>query len=99
MNKDTLALAQSRLRSINPYVQGLKSCYDRLKEDEERHPIEIMSVRNQQLDPRRQNRGTHNRSISNEIARVMITPSDAYKGRIERDIRVETKERWVHRRN
>lgn len=51
-----------------------------------------MSVRIQQLDPKRQNRDTHNRPTSNEVARVMITPDGALKGRIERDIRVETKE-------
>lgn len=51
-----------------------------------------MSIRIQQLDPRRQDRGTHNRPTSNEIARIIITPSNAHKGRIERDIRVETKE-------
>jgi len=88
----TLALAQRRLRSINSYIQGFKTCYNRLKEGEEQHPIETMSIRIQQLDPRRQNRGTHNRPIFNEIARIMITLSDAHKGRIERDIRIKTKE-------
>ena len=92
LNQYTLALAQHCLRSINPYVQGFKNCYDRLKEDEEQYPIDKMSVRIQQLDPKRQSRGTHNRPTSTEVARVMITPADALKGRIERDIRVETKE-------
>jgi len=50
-----------------------------------------MSVRIKQLDPRRQDKGIHNRPTSNEIAYVMGTPTDARKGRIERDIRVETK--------
>ena len=45
LNQHTLTVAQHCLRSINPYVQGFKSCHDRLKEDEEQHPIEIMSVR------------------------------------------------------
>ena len=49
-------------------------------------------VRIQQLDPKRQNRGTHNHPTSTEVARVIITPTDGKKGRIERDIRVETKE-------
>ncbi len=92
LNQHTPAVAQRSLRSINPYVQGFKNCYDGLKEDKERHPIETMSVRIQQLDPKRQNRGTHHRPTSTEVARVMITPADALKGRIERDIPVETKE-------
>lgn len=92
LNPSTLLIAQRCLRSINPYVQGFKSCYDRLKEDEERHPIEAMSVRIQQLDPRRTNRGTYNRPTTTEVARVIITPTDAARGRIDRDIRVETKE-------
>ena len=92
LNQATLAVLQRSLRSINPYVEGFKNCHDRLKEDEQQHPIDTMCVRIQQLDPRRQSRGTHNRPISTEVARVMITPDDALKGRIERDIRVETKE-------
>ena len=51
-----------------------------------------MSIRIQQLDPKRQNKGTHNRPISSEVARIMITPTDGKKGRIKRDIRIETKE-------
>jgi len=51
-----------------------------------------MSVRIQQLDPRRQDRGTHNRPTSTEVARVIITPTDALRGGIERDIRVQTSE-------
>ena len=92
VNPATLAQLQRLLRSINPYAQGFKNCYDRIKEDEERHPIETMSIRIQQLDPKRQNKGTHNRPTSSEVARVMITPTDGKKSRIERDIRVETKE-------
>jgi len=90
LNQDTLASAQRTLRAINPYVQGFKSCYDRLKEDEPQYPINTMSVRIQQLNPKRQDKGTHNRPTSTEVARVMITPNDAVRGRIERDIRVET---------
>ncbi len=82
---------QRTLKKVNPYVEGFKSCHDRLKEDEERYLIENMSVRIKQLDPRRQDKGIHNRPTSNEIAYVMGTPTDARKGRIERDIRVETK--------
>lgn len=90
LNQDTLASVQRTLRAINPYVQGFKSCYDRLKEDEPQHPINTMSVRIQQLNPKRQDKGTHNRPTSTEVARVMITPNDAVRGRIERDIRIET---------
>ena len=43
-NQHTLLTAQRCLRSINPYVQGFERCYDRFKEDEERHPIGTMSV-------------------------------------------------------
>ena len=92
LNQATLAVLQRSLRSINPYVEGFKNCYDRLKEDEQQYPIDTMCVRIQQLDPRRQSRGTHNRPTSTEVARVMITPDDALRGRIERDIRIETKE-------
>jgi len=91
LNRDTLHIMQRTLKKANPYVEGFKSCHDRLKEDEERYLIENMSVRIKQLDPRRQDKGIHNRPTSNEIAYVMGTPTDARKGRIERDIRVETK--------
>ena len=49
-------------------------------------------MRIQQLDPKRQNRGTHNRPTSTEVTCIMITPTDGKKGCIKRDIRVETKE-------
>lgn len=82
LNRHILEIAQRCLRHINSYAEGSKNCYQRLREDEEQHPIDTMSVRIQQLDPRRQERGTHNRPTSNEVARVMITPASC----ISRDI-------------
>ena len=40
-----LARLQRILRTINPYARGFKTCFDRIKEDEERQPIQPMSVR------------------------------------------------------
>ena len=42
-------------------LTGLKSCYDRFKEDGERHPTKTMSVRTQQLGAKYANHGIYNR--------------------------------------
>ena len=91
LDPDVLRTAQRALSRINLYIESFKSCYDRIKEDEDNNPAEALSVRIQQLDPKRRNRGTHNRPTSTEVARVIVTPNDVTKGRIRRDIRIEAR--------
>ena len=91
IDADTVLLLQRLLRDINPYVQSFKTCRERLLDDEARHPLQTMNVRIMQHDPRRADRGTHNRPTSSEVACIMIAPPDGAKGRIARDIRIEVK--------
>lgn len=90
LRAEIIETLQQSLAVISPYVEGFKSCRDRLREDEHNRPIETMSVRLRHEAASKQNRGTHNRPSSSEVACVLITPPNAGKI-IGRDIRVETK--------
>ena len=91
INPDIVLLLQRLLRDINPYIQSFKTCRERLLDDKVRYPLQTINVRIIQHDPRRANRGTHNRPTSSEVACIMITPPDSAKGRIARDIRIKVK--------
>lgn len=91
IDADIVLLLQRLLRDINPYVQSFKTCRERLLDNEARHPLQTMNVRIIQHDPRRADRGTHNRPTSSEVACIMIAPPNGAKGRIARDIRIEVK--------
>ena len=91
IDADIVLLLQRLLRDINPYVQSFKTCRERLLDDEASHPLQTINVRIIQHDPRRADRGTHNRPTSSEVACITIAPPDGTKGPIARDIRIEVK--------
>ena len=77
LDLNILRTAQRVLLRINLYIESFKSCYNRIKNDKNNNPAETLSVRIQQLNLKRRNRGTHNRSTSTEVTCVIITLNDA----------------------
>lgn len=87
LHRETLLQLQRLLKKINPYVDSLKTCGDRFLEN----PNPDTRVHLKQHDPSRQNKGTHNKPTSSEVAAIMILPDDMSGDRvIERDILVQS---------
>lgn len=80
---------------MNPYVDGFKSCGQRLEETENTNPI--MHMVSKMADPIKPNQGTHNHPTSTEVAGILIGEDDSYGGKIERDIMVEIREGGLQR--
>ena len=87
LHRETLLQLQRLLKKINPYVDSLKTCGDRFLEN----PNPDTRIHLKQHDPSRQNKGTHNKPTSSEVAAIMILPDDMTGDQtIERDILVQS---------
>ena len=79
---------QHLLTRCNPFATSFRTCLQRQLDDEHSSQTRIVL---RQLDPRRTERGTHNKPTSNEVAAV-VSGLNNLDGRstIERDIVVQT---------
>ena len=69
IDADIVLLLQRLLRDINPYIQSFKTCRERLLDNKARHPLQTINVQIMQYDPRRADRGTHNRPTSSNVGK------------------------------
>lgn len=66
---------------VNLYVDGFKSCGQKLEETENTNPIICMVIK--MVDPIKPNQDTHNHLSSIEVARIFIGENNSYSGVIE----------------
>ena len=87
LNRTILAELYQSLHETNPYIEGLKTCVDRVKDSE---IPENAHVRLVMQDPQRHDPRTYNRPTSDEVAVVIVgDPDDARRLPTDRDIAVE----------
>ena len=72
LDDSTLRELQRLMKYRNPYAQAITNCGDRIKDSEDVG----VKVTLKQHDPRRAQKGTHNKPTSDEVAAVMIIPED-----------------------
>ena len=95
LHRDTLHGLQSALNTCNPFANALQTCLER--QQQHPHPYQARLIL-KQMEPRRLERGTHNRPTANEVATV-VSGLDDLNGtnHVERNIVVETRDGALQR--